>query len=426
MTISADYVAALRRLCQPISVRDYLETLQPMRDLMAALGDLHQALNTVVVTGSTGKGTACYTLAQRLQASGLRVGLYTSPHLHSFRERFMIDGQRIDMQSFTTGARIVAQAADPLEHLYSTFERATALALWWFGQQQPDIVVLEVGLGGRWDAVNVVDNVLAVFTPIEAEHVAMLGGSLQSIAEIKAGIIQPGGHAISVPQSAIVDDVLRRECALKTAQMTVVAPDALARSVCENLQSRGILTASKLVDNRTFYHLPGRLERIEIGEHTILIDGGHTPLAAQYLLDEINRIAGESGPIRLIVGLLSDKNARAYLQVFDLPRFHITLTQAPGHRGAAPEAIAAQAALKRAMVAIVPNLNTALAQATQAPETLVVVAGSLRMAAAAREQYGLLRADELAEARATRAIFEGEEYLGKLSTSSSKASETRD
>ena len=96
---------------------------------------------------------------------------------------------------------LVLDAAQTLDHRYSTFEYATAIALSWFAQQQIDIAVLEIGIGGRFDAVNVVANDLAVFTPIEAEHVAMLGGSLKSVAWHKAGIIQPGGQAISVPQT---------------------------------------------------------------------------------------------------------------------------------------------------------------------------------------------------------------------------------
>src|SRR6185503_972995 len=194
---------------------------------------------SVVVTGSTGKGTTCLRLAELLSIAGLNVGLYTSPHLHLFRERFAVlvssDGSRrlnIDLQNrscrlitqseFVEIAQIVFTAQQKLDHRYSTFESATAIALLWFAKQQVEIAVLEIGIGGRFDAVNAVTNVLAVFTPIEAEHISMLGGSLESVAWHKAGIIQPNGQAISVPQVPEVMAVLEREAYEKGAALQIV------------------------------------------------------------------------------------------------------------------------------------------------------------------------------------------------------------
>jgi dihydrofolate synthase/folylpolyglutamate synthase len=418
------YLEALNRLCQPVRRGDYPATLRPMHDLMAVLGSPHKDLRAVVVTGSTGKGTTCHQIARLLRGSGLNVGLYTSPHLHSFRERFVFNDQIISEADFVAGAEVVAEAARRLGHSYSTFEQATALALWWFARQKPDVVVLEIGLGGRWDAVNVVDNSLAVFTRIESEHAAMLGGSLKTVAWHKAGIIKPGGHAVTVKQDTEVFMVLNAEARQKLARLHLTggrnlphdkSEGLLPLAAWQNLLERGIIPRRSFQTGIQFGTLPGRLEQVNLNGNRVLIDGGHTPEAARYLLTEITRLTGSmTSPVRLIIGLLEDKDARAYLQTFDSPRFNIVLTSAPGHRAAAPEMLLARYPFCYSMVQIEPDLNRALEQAYTAPESLVVVAGSLRTAAIARETYGLLPSAALDEARATRSLFDGSAYLSKL------------
>lgn len=419
------YLETLNRLCQPVRRSDYPATLQPMYDLMAALGNPHKQLRAVVVTGSTGKGTTCYQIARLLRAAGLNVGLYTSPHLHSFRERFVFNDQIISEAAFVAGAEAVAAAAHRVGHTFSTFEQATALALWWFSQQKPDVVVLEIGLGGRWDAVNVVDNMLAVFTRIETEHAAMLGGSLRSVAWHKAGIIKPGGHAVTVKQDTEVFMILRAEARFQHARLHLTggcnlphekAEALLPLAAWQNLLERGMIPRRTFQHDIEFGTLPGRLEKISVSGRKVLIDGGHTPEAARYLHSEITRLTGMIEPVRLVIGLLNDKDAHAYLQVFDSPRYHLVLTRAPGHRAASPKDLYLKNPFRYAMVEIEPDLNRALDQAQTAAEALVVVAGSLRTAAIAREAYGLLSAEALEEARATRALFDGAGYLAKLPT----------
>jgi folylpolyglutamate synthase/dihydropteroate synthase len=120
--------------------------------------------------------------------------------------------------------------------------------------------------------------------------------------------------------------------------------------------------------------------------------------------------------VRLIVGLLSDKDAAAYLEAFDLPRYHLVLTRPPSHRAAEPGDIFGQTRFRYATIEIVDRLDDALEQVHTAPENLIAVAGSLRMAAAARESFGLLPAADLVEAKATRLVFDSPAYLAKLST----------
>ncbi len=434
------YLEALRSICQPVRAADFPRSLEPMRALLAVLGNPQTRFPCVVVAGSVGKGTICWRIAGALwgnphppapspswrggamqdtarrvptdnkQSSAAKVGLYTGPHLHSFRERFVINGAMISQAEFIAGAQAVTAAAARLDDHYSTFERATALALWWFAQQAVNIAVLEVGMGGRWDAVNAVPNVLAVITPIEKEHIAMLGGSLQTIAWHKAGIMQPGGEVVTGEQPETAADVLQAE-AETTGALLRVASD-LALAACVRLQARGYIQRYTL--SPAAPALPGRLETVEAGGRTVLIDGAHTVQSARRLRAAVRHLVGEAAPVRLVAGMLGDKAAADVLAVFDEPRFHIVLTQAPSHRALAPDALHQQAHLQQASVEIVPELAEVLAQVHTAPERLFVVTGSLRMAAAAREAFGLLAAAELDEAQATRAIFEGEDYLKRL------------
>lgn len=406
-----NYFALLRDLSQPIRAAALPHSLDHVRRLLDALGNPQDAFHSVVVTGSTGKGTACARIAQNLSITGMRTGLYTSPHLHSFRERFAVleaesawaqpaaprhaqTPRRITQDEFVEIGRAVLDAEHALGHPYSTFESATALALLWFARQHIEIAALEIGIGGRYDTVNAVANVLAVFTPIEAEHVAMLGGSLESVAWHKAGIIQPNGRAVTLPQLPDVMAVLEREAGEKGAKLSVV----------EDLANDFPLGSAPPL------RLPGRLERVTVGGRGVIIDGGHTPNAARHL----RQFIGESGSIRLIVGMLRDKNVSEYLSLFDAPNVHFVYTHAPGDRALTPGELLERYAPAQASVTLTASLDVALSAVESAPESLIVVCGSLRMAAAAREAFGLLTPDELDEARRTHAIFEGEDYLGKL------------
>ncbi|MBN8590457.1 MAG: hypothetical protein J0M33_01820 [Anaerolineae bacterium] len=404
------YLNALSSLIQPIRTTDFPRPLEPMHRLLAALDHPEQAFDSIVVAGSVGKGTACLRLASALHQSGLKVGLYTGPHLHSFRERFMVDSTPITYDSFIRGVAAVQQAEQKLSDTYSTFERATALALWWFREQGVQKAVLEIGIGGRLDAVNAVANRLAVLLPIEMEHAAMLGGSLASIASHKAGIIQSNGLALSVEQVPEVATVIRAEAQAKQASLQFVPVNDLVKTALEYVGVTFSVSNSRLP-----VQLPGRLEVIERGSQSIVIDGAHTARSAERLRAFVDERFGNSVPIRVIAGILRDKSPSAVLSPLDDPRFRIILTTAPGHRAVPAEKLQSSANLSHASVEAIPSLESALASIASAPEAVQMVMGSLRMAAVARESLGLLSPEELAEAQATRALFEGESYMGRLS-----------
>ncbi len=407
---------ALEQLCQPVRRRDYPRSLATMQALLRALGEPQRSLTAITVTGSSGKSSVCYQLATLLQAQGLRCGCYLSPHMHSFRERFQLDGAIIGVEAFCAGAAIVAEAAASLPGQFSTFERASALALWWFRQQGAQAVVLETGLGGRYDAVNAAGNCLALFTGIEAEHTALLGGDLAGVAWNKAGIMQPGGQAISARQEPAVRKILQDEAARVSAQLCFT-DEPLADAAFASLIEGGLAMVTPVTTVPEAAPLPGRLEAVTPPDGPpLLIDGGHTAAAARLLRATIERHLTGAAPgcVQLVAGFLADKDACAWLQVFDDPRYHITLTRAPGHRAAAPQQVLAQCRLQRAQLTLEPDLARALQAARESDAQLVVVSGSLRMSARARVLLGLLNVEALAEAQLTEGVFSGAGYLARL------------
>jgi len=180
--------------------------LERIRALLDALGRPQDSLHFVHVAGTNGKGSVCAMLESALRAAGRRTGLYTSPHLAEPTERIRIDGEAISAERFADAFRqihvlsenLVAEGVIDMHPTY--FETVTAMALLVFEEERVDMVVLEVGLGGRLDATNVVHPDLAVITPIDFDHEAFLGKSLESIAGEKAGILKPGVPAVFARQ----------------------------------------------------------------------------------------------------------------------------------------------------------------------------------------------------------------------------------
>ena len=193
------------------------------RTLLAALGDPHKKLQFVHVAGTNGKGSTAAMLASCLQAAGYRVGLYTSPFINRFNERIQINGQQIPDEALVALVEQVKPAADAMEDVPTEFEIITALGMLYFAQQQCDIVVLEVGLGGTLDSTNVIEKpACAVITALGMDHVKELGPTLADIAAAKAGIIKPGCPVVSYGGAPEADAVLRRVAAQQNAPFTEV------------------------------------------------------------------------------------------------------------------------------------------------------------------------------------------------------------
>ena len=188
--------------------------LAHMRVLLGALGNPEKRFPTVLVAGTNGKGSTSATLASILHTSGLKTSLYTSPHLMSINERIRLNGDPIADDQFAvihdvvdrTAERLVSEGDLPWHP--SFFEMLTAMAFEYFARNRPDIVVLEVGMGGRLDATNVVDPRLSIITDIALDHQKYLGETIAEIAREKAGIIRPNGVVVTLPQLPEANDVI--------------------------------------------------------------------------------------------------------------------------------------------------------------------------------------------------------------------------
>jgi dihydrofolate synthase/folylpolyglutamate synthase len=198
--------------------------LERVRHLLALLGEPQRSFASVHIAGSKGKGSTAAMAESMLRAAGYRTGLYTSPHLHTFRERIRLDGGLISEAEVVRLVEQVRPLVDEIPEI-TTFEVMTAMALAWFAQNEAEWVVLEVGLGGRLDATNVVVPAVAVITSISLDHLAILGDTLAQIAGEKAGIIKPGVPVVSAPQPTEALQVIEGTCARREAPLTLVGRD---------------------------------------------------------------------------------------------------------------------------------------------------------------------------------------------------------
>jgi dihydrofolate synthase/folylpolyglutamate synthase len=381
--------------------------LERITRLLAALGDPQRRSRFVHVAGTNGKGSTCAMIESGLRAASLRTGLYTSPHLHEPTERIRLDGKPVSRERFAAAFEIVHRAADELLEageidLHPTyFETVTAMGFLVFAEERVDCAVLEVGLGGRLDATNVVHPQLCVVTPVDFDHEAFLGKSLASIAAEKAGILKPNVPAVLAPQrpeaaavlaeraaeivhpppardlvlhvrgSRFVCDGLRLECPLAGEHQVVNA--CVAAAALGRLGVGGDAIARGIAEVRW----PGRLETISYAPET-LVDGAHNPAGARALAVHLRRFyAGRS--ITLIYGAMRDKAVEEMAGILFPLAARVIVTAPRQPRAVLPET-AAEAA-QHPHIAIAPDIETALAMARDAD--LVVVTGSLFLVAEA-------------------------------------------
>ena len=197
--------------------------LEPMRELARGLGNPQDNLRFIHLAGTNGKGSTAAFCESCLRAAGNRVGLYTSPHLVSVRERIQADRVPISETDFGEGMSVVREVLEAqTEHEATFFELTTALALWYFAREKVDWVVWETGLGGRLDATNIVTPEVCIITNIGLDHQQYLGESLREIAAEKAGIIKPGVPVISAVESGEATDVIRERACAEGCVLTLV------------------------------------------------------------------------------------------------------------------------------------------------------------------------------------------------------------
>ncbi len=414
------------------------ETREPyhlgrMRALMARLGNPQERLAVVHVAGTKGKGSTSAMIERVLRAAGYRTALYTSPHLHDPRERLQVDGESISEEAFIG---LVERLRPELEALggITTFEALTAMGFIWFAESDVDIVVLEVGLGGRLDATNLVTPLVSVITSLALEHTPVLGDTIEEIAAEKAGIIKKGVPVVTSGQMSEALDVLRQVAAARQAPLTV-APEAwqarptdislngqrfdvATRGGVEQLQKKRYLKlplsllgkhqiANAAVAIATLHLLReqgiewdeaalrrGLAEvkwaaRVEVlqREPLIIADGAHTEASAAALVETILEIVPQKWRhSTLIFGVSSNKDVSALIKTFEPLAEQVILTRARHPRAANPTDLALHPAFATHETRIIPNvaeaMGTALAEA--GANDLIVVTGSLFAAAEGR------------------------------------------
>jgi dihydrofolate synthase / folylpolyglutamate synthase len=395
--------------------------LEQIRGLVAALGHPDRAFHSIVVAGTNGKGSVTAMVERGLRAAGYRTGRYTSPHLVRLEERFAIDGAPISSECLDAAAARVLRAGTRLPAPPSFFEATTALALDVFRQAAVDVAVLEVGLGGRLDATNVVTPVAVAITSVDFDHEQYLGTTLDTIAAEKAGVIKSACDVVLSENPPIVVDVVARRCrdvgaTLVSARegvevqlseldgrtrMELTTPVHRYASMTLGLrgahQVTNALTAIRLMEQVTLgtsglgvsaeairegvetVEWPGRLEIVAHGDIKVLIDGAHNPAGARALATYVARTYGR--PLPMVVGVMHDKKIDEVVAALAPAASRFFFTSPATSRAAAPEELVTAAArvAPGVMAEPVREPMDAVRAASEHGQP-VVVAGSLYLA----------------------------------------------
>lgn len=392
--------------------------LDRMREALDALDRPDLAWPSIHVAGTNGKGSTCAFTERLLRESGLKTGLYTSPHLERFGERIRVGGDEIsDTQLVALHEELqrrVPWALDDGPRSLTFFELVTLMAFLHFANENVDVVVAEVGLGGRLDATNVLQPLACAITPIGFDHAEYLGDSLGRIASEKAGIIKPGVPCVVAFQSAEAIDVIHAKAEKVGASVEIEGVDfslagdaealrwrsptgghealalglegphqrsnaALALSLFEHACAHGLATSKNDAVRRALSQTrwPGRFERISRAPDVIL-DGAHNPQGAQALANAI-RLSFPGRKVRIVLGVLSDKSPEPMLELLAPLASELIVTAPDSPRAMPAGQLAALARRRHANVTVVDDAAAALefVIANTGPDEAVVACGSL-------------------------------------------------
>ncbi len=425
----------------PYSERTW--NLDRIEALMDALDHPERAFPAVHIAGTKGKGSTAAMVESVLRQAGLRPGLYTSPHLHTFRERVRLDGQLIPRERWVALVERLRTVVPGLPLAPNTFDLLTALAFLYFAEEEVPVAVVEVGLGGRLDSTNVVHPALCVITTLGLEHTAILGPTIQHIAREKGGIIKPRVPVITAPQPAEALEVLETIAAEKEAPLVVVGQDwhyrldgstasglritvwqnggaayedlyvglrgahqavnaAVAVAAVHTLREQGWPIGEEHIRRGLAQvHWPARMELLQESP-AILVDGAHTPESMTQLVRSLQRWFPERH-VHVIFGVSHDKPVAELLDILWPHVDTLFITKSEHPRAATPDTIVQHLpAGPGPLVHTYPLAEDALAAALALadPEDVICACGSIFLAAAIREiwatRYGRLPADDWA------------------------------
>jgi len=403
--------------------------LRRVNELLSLLGNPHQKAGSIHITGTNGKGSVAVMIAAALAASGYRTGLYTSPHFHTWRERIQVDGELISEDEL---AQLVTELKPQLEAVnerstygkLTTFEFLTALAFAYFGQKGVRFQVLEVGLGGKFDATSVITPLVSIITPISFDHMDVLGSTLEEIAAEKCGIIKPGGIVVTAPQPPEAAKVIEEVCRQRRAKLITVGKDITWQGLSfaldgQRLRVQGrinyelflpLLGEHQLVNAATAVAAlevlvdkafdipkesvakgleqvswPGRFQILR-RRPLLVVDGGHNIGAARQLTQSIKQYLDFERAI-LVMGTSQDKDVASLVAEL-APLFDEVIVTRSRHPRALPLAPLAAAFARHGIKAhLADDVTSALSQALAlaGERDLVCVAGSLFVVAEAME-----------------------------------------
>jgi dihydrofolate synthase/folylpolyglutamate synthase len=368
--------------------------LENTRRLAALTGNPHERLRFIHVAGTNGKGSTCAMVESIYRAAGLRVGLFTSPHLISFRERIQINRELITEAEVITQVQQIQKllAEFTPENHPTFFEVVTIMALRYFAAQKGDLVIWETGLGGRLDATNIVTPLASVITNVQLDHEKWLGHSIEQIAGEKAGIIKPTVPVVTAaPEPAL--SVISKTARANNSPLHIVAeplPDielsllgehqrlnaALAVTTVRILDQQITVSETAIRKGLAAVSWPGRLQTIKHNNQTILLDGAHNPSGAEALRDAITKhFPGLSRT--LILGIMRDKDCAAICNILAPLADRIIACRVSSERSADPERLAGlcRAANPKAIVTSAQSIEFALQ--SSATDPFVIITGSL-------------------------------------------------
>jgi dihydrofolate synthase/folylpolyglutamate synthase len=405
--------------------------LSRVERLLAAVGNPHRRFPALHVAGTKGKGSTAAMIESCLRVAGYSTGFYTSPHLHTFRERIQVAGHKIAREKV---AALVEEIRPLIEHIpgVTTFEAITVIGFLHFARTGVDMAVIEVGLGGRLDATNVITPEVAVITSLSLDHTYLLGDTLAQIAFEKAGIIKPGVPAVSAPQRAEATSVLEKVSQERNAPLTEVGRDwdydagpadlegqsfsvrrvigggseldgeywmpLLGRHQLENgasaivaldvLRQRGFRVPVEAVrEGLRNVHWPGRMEILS-REPLVVADSAHNPYSAKILRQALEEWFPDRRWV-LIFGAFVDKDIAGMLKELLPISEYVIVTRSDHPRAMAPVELADVVASVGGGAEISVSVNKALRRglAMMDPGSGLLATGSVNLAGAAREEW---------------------------------------
>ncbi len=386
--------------------------LSKTEDILKAFGDPHKQKTYVHIAGTNGKGSVAAFIASVLKEAGYKVGLYTSPHLVRFTERFRINGEEIEKEEAAELIFELKKSFSPKEPP-TFFEAATAMAIIYFARHETDIDIMEVGMGGRLDATNVIHPVVSVITNIGLDHQQYLGPRLIDIAKEKAGIIKNGVDLVTGVTQPALACFFKEVASSKDAPFFRVGTDiryrnrngfvdyygikatfkglktemdglfqarnvAISLGVVELLREKGFRIEDKCIYHgikKTFW--PGRMHTVS-DSPLIILDGAHNCYAMRMLSKSIKQRYPDKKLI-LVLGIMKDKDIKSILGAIVPKSDYVIYTRPVYSRAAEPELLRSYAVRFNKKGEVIPRLTDALERAKDiaTPNDLILVTGSL-------------------------------------------------